>query len=62
MSLTLLAVALVQDYADWVSATGKQSDDALDQMLQTAAEANRKGEVASPEQMKNMLDDFASCY
>jgi hypothetical protein len=47
-------------YADWVSATGKQSDDALDQMLQTAAEANRKGQVASPEQMKHMLEDFAS--
>lgn len=47
-------------FADWVSATGKQSDDALDQMLQTAAEANRKGEMASPEQMKHMLDDFAS--
>lgn len=47
-------------FADWVSATGKQSDDALDQMLQTAAEANRKGKVASPEQMKNMLDDFAT--
>jgi len=47
-------------FADWVSATGKQSDDALDQMLQTAAEANRKGEAASPEQMKHLLDDFAS--
>ncbi len=47
-------------YADWVSATGKQSDDALDQMLQTAAEANRKGESASPEQMKHLFEDFAS--
>ncbi|CAF0719247.1 unnamed protein product [Rotaria sordida] len=29
-------------------------------MLQTAAEANRKGEKANPEQMKKMFDDFAT--
>ncbi|CAN5507594.1 hypothetical protein BH11CYA1_BH11CYA1_17680 [soil metagenome] len=47
-------------FADMVSASGTQSDDALDQMLQGAAEANRKGEKASPEQMKNLFEDFAT--
>lgn len=45
-------------YADWVSATGRQADDALDSMLQKGADANAKGETVKPEEMRVLLDDF----